>query len=107
MDLVEKYLGEAKMPVTDYTKVKGNDWVIYDEGTGEIQKVVNGSGRPEKHFVSSKSAAVRAATAATKMAWLFLKKNKGFNTLIKTMASGVETDLVPADGGAFFKKRMK
>jgi len=105
MNLVDKYLGEAA--ITNYKKISGNDWIIYDEGTGEIQKVVKAGKNtdPSKHFVSSKSAAVKAFTAATKMAWLFAKKNKGFNTLVKTMAAGAETDLVPADGGASFKKR--
>jgi len=104
-NLVDKYLGEAV--TTDYKKVQGNDWIIYDEGSGKIQKVVKAGKNidPKKHFVSSKSAAVVAHTAATKMAYLFLKKNKGFSTLVKTMALGAETDLVPADGGAKFKKR--
>lgn len=95
MNLIDKYLGESKIPVTDYTKVGADDWIIYDEGTGEIQKIVKATKKaPTSQFVSSKSAAIRASSAATKMAWLFLKKNKGFSTLIKTIKNN-EAKSVP------------
>lgn len=89
MSLIDKYLGESKIPTIDYEKIGPNDWIIYDEGTGTIQKIVKNKANRNidvsKHFVSSKSAGMKASHAVKKYSWLFLKKNKGFSTLIKTM----------------------
>ena len=86
MDLIDKYIGEANIPTIDYKKVGASDWIIYDEGTGTIQKIVKGTKKaPSSQFVSSKSAAVRADYAAKNLSWMFLKKNKGFADLIKTV----------------------
>jgi len=91
MDLIDKYIGEAKIPTIDYEKIGPNDWLIYDEGTGEIQKVIKNNANRKidvsRYFVSSKSAGMKASHAARKYAWLFLKKNKGFSKLIKTITN--------------------
>ena len=93
MDLVDKYMGEAKVPTIDYEKIGPNDWLIYDEGTGEIQKVVKNLANRKidvsRHFTPTSSkqrlAGVKAEYAVKKMSWLFLKKNKDFTKLIKTV----------------------
>jgi len=105
MDLIDKYIGEAKIPTIDYEKIGPNDWLIYDEGTGEIQKVIkNNANRkidPSRYFTPTSSkqrlAGVKADYAARKMSWLFLKKNKGFEKFMKTMTN---------EGSAFQWKPM-
>lgn len=88
--LIDKYLGEANMPTIDYKKVGADDWIVYDEGTGKVQKIVKAGKKVNvsSHFVSSKSAGVKASYAVKNLSWMFLKKNKGFSDLIKTVKTG-------------------
>jgi hypothetical protein len=84
LDLIDRYLGEGSTPTIDYKKVKDSDWIIYDTGTGKIQKIVKNSTNAVRHFVSSKSAAMNVYKAKKDYAWLFMKKNRGFSELLKT-----------------------
>ena len=96
LDKIDKYLSEGDIPTVEYKKVGADDWIVYDENTGEIQKIVKAGKRKvniSKHFVSSKSAGVKASYAVKNLSWLFLKNNKGFSDIIKTIKNNESRNL--------------
>jgi len=70
MELIEKYLGEAKKAKQDPRDFDDEDWIVYDKHTGHIAKFVKkGKNKMNisKHFTSSSQDGAKIAYAKRKL----------------------------------------